>query len=188
MQREDHAAFSRWFRALQIITSIAGNLGDYDHSCTHYLHELMQNCKYQRDQGPVSRKSRRLYGPEKPFVKLRPAHSAKLISSYVVKWINIKIIAKFHVTEHLRFEDTRRIMSPETFRDFRETGPSPQIILLPPLQPSFGMSRKTAAKETTSARPLLGIFNNMTDETLKNLLTDIVQDSSGGGTPVWSDI
>ena len=74
-------------------------------------------------------------------------------------------------------------MSPEKFRDFRETGPSPQIILLPPLQPSFGMSRKTAAKATTSVRPLLGIFN-MTDETLKNLLTDIVQDSSGGGTPV----
>ena len=66
-------------------------------------------------------------------------------------------------------------MSPEKFRDFRETGLS---------QPSFGMSRKTAAKATTSARPLLGIFNNMTDETLKNLLTDIVQDSSGGGTPV----
>ena len=26
-------------------------------------------------QGPVSRKSRELFGPEKPFVKLRPAYS-----------------------------------------------------------------------------------------------------------------
>ena len=28
-------------------------------------------------QGPVSRKSRELFGPEKPFVKLRPAYSVK---------------------------------------------------------------------------------------------------------------
>ena len=42
------------------------------------------------DQGPVSRKSRKLFGPEKPFVKLRPAYSVKLIFSYVVKGIKIK--------------------------------------------------------------------------------------------------
>ena len=29
--------------------------------------------------GPVSRKSRKLFGPEKPFVKLRPAYSVKLV-------------------------------------------------------------------------------------------------------------
>ena len=29
--------------------------------------------------GPVSRKSRELFGPEKPFVKLRPAYSVKLV-------------------------------------------------------------------------------------------------------------
>ena len=44
---------------------------------------------------------------------------AGLFFSYVVKGINIKITD----TEHLRFEDTKRIMSPEQFRDFRETGP-----------------------------------------------------------------
>ena len=76
-----------------------------------------------RGQGPVSRKSPRLFGPEKPFVKLRPAHSVKLIFSYVVKGVKIKITAKFHVTGHLHFEDTKIIMSPEKFRDFRETGP-----------------------------------------------------------------
>ena len=41
--------------------------------------------------GPVSRKSRELFGPERPFVKVRPAY----------------------VTRN----------TPETFRDFRETGP-----------------------------------------------------------------
>ena len=35
-------------------------------------------------QGPVSRKSRKLFGPEKPFVKLQPAYSVKLVCSYVV--------------------------------------------------------------------------------------------------------
>ena len=103
----------------------------------------------QNKQGPVSRKSRELFGPEKPFVKLRLAYSVKLIFSHVVKGIKIKITAKFRVSRRLCFEDTKRIMSPEirpksfgTFekrapgrsftndfsgpkssRDFRETGP-----------------------------------------------------------------
>ena len=42
--------------------------------------------------GPVSRKSRELFGPEKPFVKVRPAYSVKLVFSYVVKGIKLKII------------------------------------------------------------------------------------------------
>ena len=64
-------------------------------------------------------------GPEKPFVKLSPAHFVKLVFSYVVKGIKIKKTAKFHVTEHVRVdhEDTKRIMPPEKFRDFRETVP-----------------------------------------------------------------
>ena len=64
-------------------------------------------------QGPVSRKSRKLFGPEKPFVKLRPAYSVKLVFSYVVKGIKIKITAKFRASRRLSFEDTKRIMSPE---------------------------------------------------------------------------
>ena len=59
--------------------------------------------------GPVSRKSRKLFGPEKLFVKLRPAYSLKLVFSYVVKGIKIKITAKFRATRRLRFEDTKRI-------------------------------------------------------------------------------
>ena len=69
-------------------------------------------------QACVSQKTRKLYGPEKPFVKLRSAYIVKLVFSYVVKGIKIKVTAKFRDTEHLRFEDTKRIMSPEKFRVF----------------------------------------------------------------------
>ena len=66
-----------------------------------------------RAQGPVSRKSRELFGPEKPLVKLQLAYSEKLVFLYVVKGIKIKITAKFRASIRLRFEDTKRIMSPE---------------------------------------------------------------------------
>ena len=56
----------------------------------------------ERDLGPVSRKS------------LRPAHSVKLVFSYVVKGIKIKITVKFRASRRLRFEDTKRIIWPET--------------------------------------------------------------------------
>ena len=79
------------------------------------------------DLGPVSRKSRRLFGPEKPFVKLRPAYSAKLVFSYVVKGIKIKITAKFRASRRLTFEDTKRILSPEmhpkSFGTFEKQAP-----------------------------------------------------------------
>ena len=66
-----------------------------------------------RDEGPVSRKSRKLFGPEKPFLKLRHAYSVKLVFSYAVKGIKIKITAKFRASRRLSFEDKKRIMSPE---------------------------------------------------------------------------
>ena len=73
--------------------------------------------------GPVSQKSRKLFGPEKPFLKLRPAYSVKLVFWYVVKGTKIKITAIFRVSERLHFELIKRLLSPEKFRDFRETGP-----------------------------------------------------------------
>ena len=80
-----------------------------------------------RNQGAVSRKSRELFGPEKPFVKLRPAYSVKLVFSYVVKGIKIKITAKFRASRRLRFEDTKIIMSPElhpkSFGTFEKQAP-----------------------------------------------------------------
>ena len=63
--------------------------------------------------GRVSRKCRRLFGPEKPFVKLRPAHSVNLVISYVVKGITIIIGVKFRFSRRLGFEDTKRTMLPE---------------------------------------------------------------------------
>ena len=88
-------------------------------------------------QGSVSRKSRELFGPEKPVVRLRSAYSVKLVFSYVVKGIKIKISAKFRASQRrLRFEDTKIIMSPEirpkSFGklDFRETGPRSFMICL----------------------------------------------------------
>jgi len=81
-------------------------------------------------QGPVSRKSLKLFGPEKPFVKLRPAYSVKVVFSYVVKGIKIKITAKFRASRRLRFEDTKGIMSPEMrpkrFGTFEKQGPGSQ--------------------------------------------------------------
>ena len=79
------------------------------------------------DLGPVSRKSRELFGPEKPFVIVRPAYSVKLVFSYVVKGIKTKITAKFRASRRLRFEDTKRIMSreirPKSFGTFEKQAP-----------------------------------------------------------------
>jgi len=81
----------------------------------------------KRAPGVCFSKVPKRFGPEKPVVKLRPAYSVKLVFSYVVKGIKIKITAKFRASRRLRFEDTKRIVTrntPEKFRDFRETGPS----------------------------------------------------------------
>ena len=87
------------------------------------------SCAILPDQGPVSRKSRELFEPEKPFVKLRPAYSVKLVFSYVVKGIKIKITVKFRASRRLRFEDTKRTMSPEirpkSFGTFEKRAPGP---------------------------------------------------------------
>ena len=48
---------------------------------------------------------------EKSFVKLRLAYSVKLVFSYVVKRIKIKITSKFRASRGLCFDDTKRIMS-----------------------------------------------------------------------------
>ena len=68
-----------------------------------------------------------LESPEKPFVKLRPAYSVKLVFSYIVKGIKIKITAKFRASRRLRFGDTKRIVSPEicpkSFGTFEKRAP-----------------------------------------------------------------
>ena len=68
-----------------------------------------------------------LESPEMPFAELRPAHSVKLVFSYVVKVIKIKITAEFRPSRRLRFEDTGRTMSPEmrpkSFGTFEKRAP-----------------------------------------------------------------
>ena len=79
------------------------------------------------DLGHVSRKSRKLFGPEKPFLKLRLAYSVKLVFSYVVKRIKIKITSKFRASRRVCFKDTKRIMSPKmrpkSFGTFEKQAP-----------------------------------------------------------------
>ena len=83
-----------------------------------------------RPLGPVSRKSRKLFRPEKPFVKLRSANSVKPFFSHFAKGIKIKINAKFRASRRLRFEDTKRIMSreirPKSFGTFEKRAPGLQ--------------------------------------------------------------
>ena len=92
----------------------------------------MLTVRYQA-LGSVSRKSRELFGPEKPFEKLRPSYSVKLIFSYVVK--EIKITAKFGASRRLRFEDSKRIMSPEIrpkrFGTFEKQAPGLRYSMAP---------------------------------------------------------
>ena len=66
--------------------------------------------------GPVSQKSREHCGPEKPYVKVRPAYSVKLVFSYVVKGIKTKITAKFRASRRLRFEIQRELCHPKYAR------------------------------------------------------------------------
>lgn len=67
-----------------------------------------------RGLGPLSRKSRKRFGSGKAFVNLRPEYSAcKAVFSYVIKTIKIEITAKFRASRPLRFEDTKRIRTPE---------------------------------------------------------------------------
>ena len=77
--------------------------------------------------GSVSRKSRELFGPEKPFLKLRPPYSVKLFFFICCKGSKNKNNCKVSCLEtplfwrYKEYYVTRN--APERFRDFRETGP-----------------------------------------------------------------
>ena len=66
-------------------------------------------------KGPVAHFSEvpKTFGAKNPFLKLRLAHSVRLVFSYIVKGSKIKVTAKFRALRRLRFEDTKRTMSPE---------------------------------------------------------------------------
>ena len=80
-------------------------------------------------QGPVSRKSRELFGPEKLFVKLQSACFEKMTFLHVFNIRKIKRIAKFESLEPRRCEDIKGIVAPErdpkSFETFEKQAPGP---------------------------------------------------------------
>ena len=64
-------------------------------------------------RGPFLESPENFSGPKSHSLKLRPAYSVKLVFKYVVKGIKVKRTAKFRASRRLRFEDTKRTMSPE---------------------------------------------------------------------------
>ena len=75
----------------------------------------------------VSWKSLKLFRPEKPFVKLQPIYSVKLVFSYVVRGKKLKQLQSFVPRDNFVLQIEREFVTrkaPETFRDFWETGSS----------------------------------------------------------------
>ena len=85
--------------------------------------------------GPVSRKSRGLFGPEKPIVGLQSASFEKLIFEHVLNVRKTKRIAKFDGLEPRRCEDIKVIVAPEigpkSFGTFEEQAPGARFSKVP---------------------------------------------------------
>ena len=94
---------------------------------------------WQRNSGlgPVSRKSRELFGPEKLVVKLQSACFEKLIFLLVFDISKIKRIAKFEGLEPWRCEDIKGIVAPErdpkSFGAFEKLRPGARFSNFPKL-------------------------------------------------------
>ena len=86
-------------------------------------------CFPSADQGPVSRTSRELFGPEKLVVKLQSARFEKLNFLHAFNMRKIKRIAKFEGLEPRRCEDIKGIMivvpdiGPKNFGTFEKQAP-----------------------------------------------------------------
>ena len=86
-----------------------------------------------KDQGPVSRTSRELFGPEKLVVKLQSARFEKLIFLHAFNMRKIKRIAKFEGLEPRRCEDIKGIVvpdiGPKSFGTFEKQAPDTERIV-----------------------------------------------------------
>ena len=136
-------ALERWYSRVSIKVSL---------SAPRLLCEKYYRDRYP-DLGPESRKSRELFGPEKAFVKLRTGYSVKLVFSYVINRSQIKITAKFRASRGLRFEDTKRIMSPEmrpkSFGTFEKQAPGQKFLRdAPRLSLCYWLSRSIKLPHT----------------------------------------
>ena len=94
------------------ISLVTMNTDNKDHPQLGKNSNRKPNTKY-KVLGPVSQKSRKHFGPEKPFVKLWLVSSFRPVFWYVVNRMKIKTTAKFRASRRLRFKDTKIIMSPE---------------------------------------------------------------------------
>ena len=102
----------------------------------------------------VSRKSRKRFGPGKPFLKLRLAHSVKLVFSCVVKGRKVRITAKFRAFRRFRFEDTKRPMSPESFGTFEKRATGGQAVPVDgSTQPKFGICERSSVSLSSKRIP-----------------------------------
>ena len=102
-----HAGFVHWCAQLQFCLRSIGKILNLRFIA------LAENLLTFAILRPVSRKFQKHFGPGKSFVKVRPAYFVKLVFTYVVKGIKIKITAKFRSSRLLHLEDTKRIISPE---------------------------------------------------------------------------
>ena len=123
--------------------------------------------------GSCFRKSRKLFGPEKPFVKFRSVYYVKLVFSHIVKGIKIKTTAKFRASRRFCIEDTKiqRELSPEK------------------LPKSFGTSREQLQNTQPTLFPPGGILRRTVQKTIEVILMQmnvpgILQISSFEGWPL----
>ena len=85
-------------------------------------------------QGPVSRTSRGLFGPEKLVVKQHSARFQKLIFLHAFNMRKIKRIAKFEGIEPRRCEDIKGIVvrdiGPKSFGTFEKQAPGVEVLII----------------------------------------------------------
>ena len=100
--------------------------------------------RHNKDHGPVSRKSRKLFGPEKPFLS---SYSVKLIFSYLVKGKKIKITAKFRAIK-LRnsvdgFSYNKNMLKDQLFKTSRKVLGTFEKQVPAPVRPGSSIGRAT---------------------------------------------
>ena len=123
------------FKSGSLVLGVCCNLEMLKLSSLHHKSEKILMYVLSRNKHTISpylirrgfSKVPKTFRARKPFVKLQPANSVKLVFSYVVKGIKSKITAKFPTSRRLRFEYTKRIMStemrPKSFGTFEKRGP-----------------------------------------------------------------
>ena len=88
---------------------------------------LSRNTYAHSDQGPVSRTSRKLFGPEKPFQKPRSLWCTELFMSAGLEFtqsLNLCNVSNLRIFLVFQLRSFKVGFSgPKTFRGFRETGP-----------------------------------------------------------------